>query len=51
MDANRYAEVVSTGDEFLVEESNELVPATVLNAATFQMKGDIEVVALFTIDF
>ena len=45
---DRYAEEVRSGDEFLVEKSNELVPATVQSISTIQMKGGIELLASFT---
>ena len=38
---DRFAEEVRSGDEFLVEKYNELVPATVQSTSAFQMKGGI----------
>ena len=36
---NRYADKISVGDELLVENKNELVPAKVINVSNNQMQG------------
>ena len=42
MFAHRYADQVETGDEFLVEESNDLVAVAVLSTSAFQMQGNFK---------
>ena len=36
----RYSSRISIGDEVLVQENDQMVPATVINVTMFQMQGE-----------
>ena len=46
----RYAEKVSTGDEVLVSENNELTPAKVINVSSLKMQGDYAFVVFYVMN-
>ena len=47
----RYGDLMSIGDEVLVQEKAQLIPATVTNVSDFLMEGDIICTSIIDISF